>query len=115
MDQKTFTRGDNEGATAKEAQALEFDFGSPFKQYKVCEELGIDPTLFGRDNGLKLLRSYLEPQVRALNEKNVKPERLNEKQLIDKMIEAKIETQCYQPSFIMDHPLIMSPLAKSHS
>jgi hypothetical protein len=31
MDQKTFTRGDNQGANAKETQALEFDFGAPFK------------------------------------------------------------------------------------
>ena len=31
------------------------------------------------------------------------------------MIEAKIESRCFQPSFIMNHPLIMSPLAKSHA
>lgn len=42
-------------------------------------------------------------------------ESLNEKQLIDKLIEHKIESQCEQPSFIMNHPLIMSPLAKSHA
>ncbi len=42
-------------------------------------------------------------------------ERLNEKQLIDKLIEAHIETKCDQPSFIMNHPLLMSPLAKSHA
>jgi lysyl-tRNA synthetase class II len=40
---------------------------------------------------------------------------LNEKQLIDKLIEEKIETQCIQPSFIMNHPILMSPLAKSHA
>lgn len=42
-------------------------------------------------------------------------DKLNEKQLIDKLIEAKIESKCMQPSFIINHPLIMSPLAKSHS
>ena len=31
------------------------------------------------------------------------------------MIEHKIESKCIQPSFIMNHPLIMSPLAKSHA
>lgn len=31
------------------------------------------------------------------------------------MIEAKIESRCDQPSFIMNHPLLMSPLAKSHA
>lgn len=57
----------------------------------------------------------LIPQVRAIGEKNVHPEQLNEKQLIDKMIEHKIESRCIQPSFIMNHPLVMSPLAKSHA
>ena len=31
------------------------------------------------------------------------------------MIQEQIETQCLQPSFIMNHPIIMSPLAKAHS
>jgi lysyl-tRNA synthetase class 2 len=31
------------------------------------------------------------------------------------MIEAKIESKCFQPSFILNHPLLMSPLAKSHA
>lgn len=40
---------------------------------------------------------------------------LNEKQLLDVLIEELIEKKCVQPSFIMNHPLIMSPLAKSHA
>lgn len=39
---------------------------------------------------------------------------MNEKQLIDKLIEHHIESKCLQPSFIMNHPMIMSPLAKTH-
>ena len=39
---------------------------------------------------------------------------LNEKQLLDLLIEHKIESQCVNPSFIINHPLVMSPLAKSH-
>ena len=31
------------------------------------------------------------------------------------MIEHKIESRCDQPSFIMNHPILMSPLAKSHA
>ena len=39
----------------------------------------------------------------------------NSKQLLDLMIEEIIETKCTAPSFIMNHPLVMSPLAKSHA
>lgn len=94
---------------------MEFNFGGPYKQYDVCEELGIDPEIFGKQNGLRMIKDMLIPQVKAIGEKGVQPEKLNEKQLIDKMIEHKIESKCIQPSFIMNHPLIMSPLAKSHS
>ena len=54
-----------------------------------------------------------------LREDNL-PEKLieeyNEKQLFDKLIESRIESKCGEtPAFIMNHPLIMSPLAKSHA
>jgi lysyl-tRNA synthetase class 2 len=34
--------------------------------------------------------------------------------LIDKLVGHFIETQCKDPTFIIDHPQIMSPLAKWH-
>ena len=40
---------------------------------------------------------------------------MNEKQLMDKLIEGVIEQKCKKPSYIMNHPRIMSPLAKSHN
>ena len=61
MDQKTFTRGDNQGETSKGVIAKEYDFGGPYKQFKVCEELGIDPEIFGRKNGIHELREILLP------------------------------------------------------
>ena len=42
----------------------------------------------------------------------------NDKQLFDKLIETKIESKCAaqeKPCFIINHPLLMSPLAKSHA
>ena len=40
----------------------------------------------------------------------------NDKQLIDKLIEHKIEPKSLEhPAFIMNHPLLLSPLAKSHA
>ena len=43
---------------------------------------------------------------------------LNDKQLFDKLIENRIEKKSIEtnkPCFIIDHPLLMSPLAKSHA
>lgn len=34
--------------------------------------------------------------------------------LLDKLVGEFLETQCVSPTFITDHPLIMSPLAKDH-
>lgn len=59
-------------------------------------------------------------------------ETLNDKQLFDKLIETRIESKIIskslsfdsitnierlevRPAFIMNHPLLMSPLAKSHA
>ncbi len=54
----------------------------------------------------EMLRPYLPKQV----------DFFNDKQLFDKLIENKIERKSAQhPAFIMNHPLILSPLAKSHS
>ena len=39
----------------------------------------------------------------------------NEKQMIDFLIEERIESKCDKPSFIINHPMLMSPLAKSHA
>ena len=47
-----------------EMKALELNFGGPFPKYDVCLELGIDPAIFGQENGLSKLRSFLEPQVK---------------------------------------------------
>jgi len=44
--------------------------------------------------------------------------KLNDKQLFDKLIESRIESRSLKtatPCFITNHPLIMSPLAKSHA
>ena len=34
--------------------------------------------------------------------------------MIDKLVETFIEVDCWNPTFIVNHPVIMSPLAKSH-
>ena len=46
---------------------------------------------------------------------NIKPEppfTLN--RLVDNLVGELVEPKCIQPTFLMNHPLIMSPLAKPH-
>ena len=46
---------------------------------------------------------------------NVKcPEPHTASRLIDRLVGEYIEPQCISPTFIINHPLVMSPLAKSH-
>eukprot|EP00347_Sterkiella_histriomuscorum_P009501 403340971 len=100
------------GQEVHDVKTLEMNFKGPYKQYDVCDELGIDPLLLGN---LPTLRKHLIPKVFQLNEKGLDPLKLNDKQLIDKLIEHHIESKCIQPSFITNHPMIMSPLAKTHA
>mmetsp|Transcript_29619 Transcript_29619/g.39391 ORF Transcript_29619/g.39391 Transcript_29619/m.39391 type:complete len:82 (+) Transcript_29619:458-703(+) len=77
------------------------------------EELGLDPLDLGK---MALLRPKLCQMLlsEGLPEKVI--DEMNDKQLFDKLIEAKIESKSAEtPTFIMNHPLIMSPLAKSQA
>lgn len=82
----------------------------------MCEELGIDPTLFDTKH-YQELRTILLEKIQDIShgfkEKPIDANTLNEKQLVDKLIEHHIESKCINPSFIINHPMIMSPLAKS--
>ncbi|CDW91661.1 lysyl-trna synthetase [Stylonychia lemnae] len=113
MDQKLITKGDKAGEQVKETKVLEINFKGPYKQFDVCSELGLDPALLGKS--AQELRKFLLPKVYGIGERNLNPDSLNEKQLIDKLIEYHIESKCLQPSFITNHPMIMSPLAKTHA
>lgn len=80
LDQKVITRGENQGAVTHEAKAVMYDFETSFAKYDVCSELGIDPKLFGEDNGLRKLRSYLEPELKSVTtDRGLIVEHLNEK------------------------------------
>ena len=107
---------------------MEVDFRGEFKKYDVMTEIGVDPGLLSDLKSLRLsLEQRIHDQALPLLGQGSKDMRskakkidasvssMNEKQLIDTLIEVLIESKCKQPSFIMNHPLIMSPLAKSHA
>ena len=115
IDQRRVTKGAEAGRAADDARALEFDFKGPYPQFDVCEALGVDPDLFGRDAAT--VKAALLAQTRLISDlqRPIDFAALNNKQLVDKLIELRIEPKCQQPSFIMNHPMLMSPLAKSHA
>ena len=79
------------------------------------DELGLDPLDLGN---LELLRPKLQQMLlQHMDDQNV-IQTMNDKQLFDKLIENRIEKKSLEtskPCFIKDHPLLMSPLAKSHA
>lgn len=110
----------------EEQKFKEFSFEGPFKKYDVMTEIGVDAQFLLPQNykGLKeelnrRIRDVVLP-LRSLDSGRVAQierelSHMNEKQMIDLLIENLIEIKCQEPSFIMNHPIIMSPLAKSHA
>lgn len=110
---------------------LRLDFNDKFRQYDVMTTLGLDPLDLAEDK-MGMLRGKMQSMLKE--DGFGKPEfiaTLNDKQLIDKLIETKIESKIVatpfsfdaetntqvllvKPAFITNHPLLMSPLAKSH-
>ena len=79
------------------------------------EELGLDPV--DLDN-LNLLRPKLQQMLKEDKLEFKLIQDLNDRQLFDKLIETRIESKSAKttkPCFFMNHPLLMSPLAKSHA
>lgn len=99
----------NQRAGDAPQKVLELDFSKPFQRLDVMEELGLDPKDLGN-------METLRPKLREMLSKHIaQVDQLNDKQLIDKLIEKRIEPKSQKhPAFIMNHPLILSPLAKSH-
>lgn len=66
------------------------------------------PTDLSSDETIDLLKN-------VCTKLNIKcPEPHTSSRLIDRLVGEYIEPQCISPTFIINHPLVMSPLAKSH-
>ncbi len=95
------------------ASAVEVDFTPPFRRIPMIagleEALGekIPADLYSEE-----ARSFLEAAC-AKHKINCAAPRTTAR-LLDKLVGEFLESKCINPTFITDHPEIMSPLAKTH-
>ena len=97
----------------------EIDFTPPFNQIDMMEELQNEIRKKLDDENFVLPNlndeNAAEEYLNLHNLLNVKPEQpftLN--RLVDNLVGEFVEPKCIQPTFLINHPLIMSPLAKPH-
>ncbi|XP_071948365.1 lysine--tRNA ligase-like isoform X2 [Antedon mediterranea] len=98
-----------------DGQAVEIDFAPPFRRVSMISELEkILKTKFPPLDQLDTeeTRQFLDKLCTKL-ECECAPPRTTAR-LIDKLVGDYIEPTCINPTFIMDHPEIMSPLSKWH-
>jgi lysyl-tRNA synthetase class 2 len=99
-------------AKGPEQDPVEIDFTPPWKRYPMMETLreeGIDvPENLESDETNLWLRKECEKRGILCTEPQTTA------RLLDKLVGEYIESKCVNPSFITDHPVIMSPLAKWH-
>lgn len=104
-----------DGKNVEGGREYEIDFSPPWKRFDMFTEL--ESKL-----GAKLPPAselHTEESRKLLSDLAAKhdvdcPEPRTSSRLIDKMVGEFIEVQCINPSFIVGHPQVMSPLAKRH-
>lgn len=104
---------DSEGKPMLE-KPLEFNFQRPFRILRVVPEL--EKCLNEKFPDLEYdSKEFLDWAVAQCKKHDVelKPP-LNAPRVLDALIAHFLEPQCTQPTFICDHPRVMSPLAKWH-
>jgi len=94
-------------------QDLEFDFAPPYRQVRMIPELErLTGRTFPADFDGPAFTAFLLEII--IKEKIDVPLPHTTPRLLDALVGHFIEPTCVNPTFIMDHPRIMSPLAKWH-
>ncbi|KAL4449030.1 hypothetical protein ABPG77_007747 [Micractinium sp. CCAP 211/92] len=96
-----------------EGKAIEIDFTPPFRRISMCA--GLEEALnvkLPADLDSEEARLFLVELCKKHNVDCSPPQ--TTARLLDKLVGEFIESQCTNPTFICDHPQIMSPLAKWH-
>jgi lysyl-tRNA synthetase class 2 len=93
-------------------QGTELDFTPPFKRIDILEALRIKTGYAFADLDTEQTRLDL---LEICTKNNIKfPPPYTTPRILDKLIGEYVEVDCIQPTFLMHHPIIMSPLAKPH-
>ncbi len=104
-----------DGKDVEGGREYEIDFSTPWKRFDMIKELEkATNTTFPPADQLHTeeTRKWLSDLAAKHNVDCSEPR--TSSRLIDKMTGEFIETQCINPSFIVGHPQVMSPLAKRH-
>ena len=91
----------------------QIDFNPPFKKIDMVDELEkIVGTEIRKYLGTANFKDYL---IKILDDREIicdEPKTVM--RLLDKLVSELIEPSCINPTFIINHPSVMSPLAKQH-
>lgn len=104
-----------DGKEDPNGREYEIDFTTPWKRFDMIKELEKQLNVTfppGDQLHTEESRQWLSDLCEKHNVECSAPRTAN--RLIDKLVGEFIESQCINPSFIVGHPQIMSPLAKRH-
>ncbi|EHY64666.1 lysyl-tRNA synthetase [Nematocida ausubeli] len=106
--------GNANAGEAEEEKTVRIDFNTPFKRVDILSELSkkvgaeITGDLLETEEGRVLLDELCRKNnIRCNNPRTTS-------RLLDKLVGEYLESECNNPTFLMNHPKIMSPLAKEH-
>ena len=103
-------------AAGPDAEPIMIDFGQTFQRIEMIPglvaELGLAEGEFPEDLSTEAARQWLDDLCVAKKVDCSAPR--STARLIDKLVGEFIEPKCINPTFITNHPVVMSPLAKTH-
>lgn len=96
------------GSTKVTIDGIEVDFKGPWKRVSMVDELknrtGLDILTCTKEDLLKVIKKY-DVKLTGKESKG---------KLIDELFEATVQGELIQPTFVIDYPIEISPLAKKH-
>lgn len=96
------------GKVEFEIEGNKINFSPPWKRISMVDELK-------NLTGIDVLSASYEDLVKALKQRGIETKGGESKgKLIDELFEVSVQPSLIQPTFVMDYPLELSPLAKKH-